>query len=573
MGVIIPRSQQGTSVAPVVGRPQLQAEDPGLAPAVRGFELANASLVDIGDKIRRQEDEARVTDALNLAERQWQSKLYASDTGLLQRRGVNALEGEGRRSVIDDGLEERQRILDEAMGTLVTPRQQTALKSAWASRDRFAVDSLQRHMDREREVYRDSADEGFIATQQEALTLAEDDVARSVALAQITGKAQEIADRKGLAPEAADVMIRELTTAPLEAAISNMARTDPDAARKLFEDKREFIKADRFEAILAKVDRESVTLKSQDLTERAFASNPGASLAQVQKWIRANASGDVEDDALSRSSARWQVEDRARRDSLENTGNGLDAGIWRFMSQPASARTPQAVAAYRDDLVRSIQDSGMDVQAGTSLLRNFDTLTAGSTPETDPTSWGQLWNIRTKDPKTFADMDLAGWRDKFSREDFNELQSEQKDIRAGGKGLATSPSGLGALEVAKKVAKDAGVSSERWEAEFELRAHRAIQARQNELGRPLDYTEREKAAVDVLESFTVPDAGLFAFDGKKRIGELTAKDRKKILEEPPDDLLTKMRAEMAARGIRNPSDERLREAVEDFLDLNGVPRE
>lgn len=572
MGVIIPRSQQGNSVAPVVGRPQLQPEDPGLTPAVRGFQAATASLVDIGDKIRRQEDEARVTDALNLAERQWQNSLYKSDTGLLQRRGINALKGEGRRSVIDDGLEERQRILDEAMGTLLTPRQQTALKSAWAARDRFAVDSLQRHMEREREVYRDSADEGFIATQQEALTLAEDDVSRSVALAQIAAKAQEVATRKGLAPEATEVMIRELTTKPLEAAISNMARTDPEAARKLFEDKREFIKADRFEALLTKIDREGVTLRSQSLVEEAWAANPGASLSKIHSWIRANSSGDEEDDALARASNRHAVEEKERRDSRENAGNGLDAAIWKFMSGPAAARTPQAVGAFRDDLVRQIQDSGLDVQAGTSLLRNFDTLTAGSTPETDPVSWGQLWNIRTKDPKTFADMDLAGWRDKFSREDFNELQSEQKDIRAGGKGMATSPSGLGALEVAKKVAKDMGVSNERWEAEFELRAHRTIQARQEQLGRSLDYGEREKAALDVLEQFPIPDGWLW-YEGQKRIGELTAKDRREILEKPPADLLTKMRAKLAERGIRNPTDEQLLEDIEDFLDLNGVPRE
>jgi hypothetical protein len=570
-GVIIPRSRQGDAVAPAVGLPQLQPEAPGLEPAVRGLQQGTAAVADIGEKIRRQEDEARVTDALTLAERRWQNALYAADTGLLQRRGVNALEGDGRRSVIDDGLEMRQSILDEAMATLGTPRQQTALKSAWASRQRFAVDSLQRHMDREREVYRDSADEGYIATQQEGLILAEDDIARSVFLAQIAGKAQEIADRKGLAPEAADVMIRELTSPALESAIGNMARTDPEGARKLFEDRREFIKADRFEAIGAKIERESVTLQSQDLTEQAFNANPGASLAQVQKWIRANSSGQVEDDALARASARWQVEDRARRDARENTSNGLDAGIWQFVSRP---HTAQQTAAYRDELVRSIQDRGLDLSDGAALLRNFDSLTAGKPPETDAQVFWQLWNIRTKEPETFRDMDLAPWRAHFAREDFNEMQSEQKDLRAGGAGLKSSPSGLGSLEVAKKVAIDAGIDGKEWENQFELRAHRAIVSAQDaQPDKPLTAKQKEEIAVSVLAEIPVPDAGWFWFDGKKRVGEISAKERKTIESDPPDDLIEMTRRELALRGFPNPTDEQLRDAISDFLDVSGVPRE
>lgn len=572
MGVIVPRSSQSTSVAPVVGRPQIQAEDPGIEGAVRGLAQGTAAIADIGEKIRRQEDEARVTDALNLAERQWQTSLYASDKGLLQRRGVNALEGEGRKSVIDDGLERRGAILEDSIGTLTTERQRTALKSAWAARERFAVDSLQRHMDRERDVYQDSVDDTSIAIQQEALTLAQNDTERAVALAGISGKAQEIADRKGLAPEAADVLVREFTSPALESAIATMARTDPEGARKLFEDKRDFIKADRFEAIGKKIEVEGVTLQSQQITEQAFAANPGASLAQVQKWLRANTSGAVQDDALSRSSARWQVEERARRDAREGSSNGLDARVWNFAT---GSHSPQEVELERDALMRSIRDQGLDLSDGAALLSSFDKLTAGKPVKTDEKAWSQLWNIRTKDAETFRDMELAPWRAHFTREDFNELQSEQKDLRSGGKGLSTSPSGLGALAIAKKIAAEInGVEGTDWEATYAVRAHRAIvSAQEAQPDRALTWKEKEDAALSVLDEITVPDAGVMFFDGTKRIGELTAKDRKALEAEVPADLAVKVRSELAARGIANPTDEQIREAVIDFLDVYEVPRE
>lgn len=499
-GVIIPRSRQGDSVAPVVGLPQLQAENPGLEPAVRGLAQGTAAITDIGEKIRRQEDEARVTDALTLAERRWQTALYSTDGGLLQRRGVNALEGDGRKSVIDDGLELRRTILDETMATLGTPRQQTALKSAWAARERFAVDSLQRHMEREREAYRDSADEAYIATQQEALTLAEDDVARSVALAQIAGKAQEIADRKGLAPEAADVMIRELTSPALESAIANMARTDPDAARKLFDDRRDFIKADRFEAIETRLEVEGVTVRSQELVDSVFARMPGASLVAIEDAIRAESSGKLEDDALSRARSRWSVNEQARSWGQARAAERLSRGIYEFFQKPPSERPAELVLQNRDQLVRSGLDAGLDGASISALLSTYDTLSQGRKVATNWTLYDRLM----KDPGA---IDREGWnaatlQNQLASTQLGQVLDQHRDWTSGS---LLADDGLTAEITTKldaaKIDDDAAEGGIRSAILEELRAKEGAGA----------ITAQERSAIiqKHISSYLKSDAGLF----------------------------------------------------------------
>ena len=468
---IVPKSQGGSSVAPVVGLPQAQPVNPGMEPALAGLARATSAFADIGAKIKLQQDESIVTDALTTAEKQWQNRLYNENDGILQRKGINALEGPDRKSAIDEGLESRTQILESVSGNLTTPRQRAALKKAWADRDRFAVDTLQRHMSTQADAYQTAVDAGYIDSKQQQLVTAQSPAERAIIIADIAAKANQIAQKKGIDGPALDSMIRSFTSAPLENAIAGLARTDPAAAKEMFERNKDFISADRYDAIVGRLETESITTQSQDLVDRIFASNPNAPLTKIHALIREQSSGKLEDDALGRASTRFSVNKQSMDYGHQALEDSITHQIFKYFGSSPADRTPEATTSLRDEVIRQSMELHGSSQEG--LVTLFDKLAAGGKVETD---WG-LYNRLMTDPSIAKREGLTPVV-LSSRLNGPELKQVLEGVRAVESGEILNDDGLNTEIKAQfdswKISDDATQGKIRGSAIAEIRAKQSL---------------------------------------------------------------------------------------------------
>ena len=321
------------------------------------------------------------------------------------------------------------------------------------------------------------------------------------------------------------------------------------------------------------ISTEGVESDAQAVADKAVDTlGGGASITSLLSYARENSSGAVRTGAENRLRMMYTASEQARGDRQRDKAQQAFATVEAVAA--LGVDNPKLIAIQRDLLRKNITyDPDIDASTASAILTHFDNALERKPEVTDPNKWSELWKLRTSDPAAFSKVNLPALRMSFKREDYNEIEQEQKDVLAGGVGSKTSPSGMGAIEVGQKVAKQAGITDKGKLNDFSLRSHEAITARRNVLKRDLTFEEKESAAREVLKQIEVPDAGFLFFDGTKRIGELTASDRKEIIGNPPADLLNTTRSELAKRGIPNPSDDDVIEAIDDYLDLNGVPRE
>lgn len=189
-------------------------------------------------------------------------------------------------------------------------------------------------------------------------------------------------------------------------------------------------------------------------------------------------------------------------------------------------------------------------------------------PKTDEKTWGMLWKIREKDPETFKDLNLPAYRMHLSNSHYGELEQEQRNLIGGGAGDKASPSGIGTFELVRKNLRSAKIKlPEETQASLELQIDQSLKDAQSELGRPLEWQEKDKIALDHIAQIDVQDGGFWFFDKTKRVYDLTADDREKIIAAPPAWMI-----EEAQRALGpDADDEMISNAIDEWLTVQGVP--
>lgn len=418
-GVIIPKSRQGNAVAAPQGRLTVQAEENGLGFVAQGANQLSGDIEKIGLAEKLITDKARVTESLALAQSEYQKSLFA-DGGPLRRRGGDVMEREGRPSALDAGLSTRRDVLEKYLGTLDNDTQRTAMREAWASRERFSVDTLTRHQLGEQEKYTDQVDSAFLESTSEAIVGAGSDEEVTVLSGEIASKVLEMGRRKGWDPEVIRNTTDRAVSAPLEARVRSLADSDAAAAQAALDTYGDRILPSKRGALESLVATESKAQQGQAGAAAAMAQD--LTREEARAWVQERFSGELEDEVLTRVEREYTVREAAKARAQADFQIQAGARTQELYANGALA-DPAKARAEREKIRLGAREAELSPAETNALLRTHDTLAAGQEIQTDFAFFDTM--------KT--DLDLASKQSEAvlrSRLSDTEYKDLAKDIRA-----------------------------------------------------------------------------------------------------------------------------------------------
>lgn len=520
-------------------------------------DLPNASTAAFGADVgRAMQDTGNVTKALGLVVQQ-----YGETSGRTAAiKYEQELQAAAKNIALEPDITKRGRMFDKAQASLLAKHSPGMLgRGTYESRSGMATSEIRMNLDHQStldgiQASRDGTDLELQHFTTKAANAGSEEEAESY-IAQGT-EALAAAHLFYTAPQRA-----VLAQAALASTIGLMAEKNPEMAKRFFDKSGHMLPPETQVSLSNSIDSESRYREAQSVSDLARDTLGGsASLSDRLKFVRDRLSGPARNDAESRVRVQFNDDEALRNDAKTQQ---VDA-VWDAIYAGAGLDAiPRGLKHSDEGPMRHYVEAR---SAAAAKGEEFN-------PKTDDTTWSMLWNIRTKDKETFKGLNLPAYRLMLSGEHYNQLKTEQKSLLSGEDGLEDSPSGIGALEYARKVAADSGhaVPTE-MQPTFDLAVDRAIREAQRVKGSKLTGSEKREAAVRALEQLEVPNAG-FLWQGKlKPAAEWTLDDRESFIERTPASVLQLMADRLMAKGVIYPTQDELDDEKHRFLDSYGVKR-
>ncbi|MCR9093487.1 MAG: hypothetical protein NXI30_04665 [bacterium] len=560
MAPIVPKSTQGDRIAEAVPLGRVQAEDVGLDAIAQGLGAAGDAVGGIAIDMKRRTDMAMVTDALVGAEARALDAWHNAETGLLNRRGLQAIGGDGSPDVASVGRDSLARIRSEFAGKLRQGVQTEAFERAWGIREARMVAQLQRHAAREMSAYEALTNQAFLKVAADRVARADTNDDRTAAMAEIVGKIDELGDAGGWDENTRAVQVQEVLSPALATSIQRLATVDHEGARELLERFQSFIHPARLGELAKSVELDGIRGQAQRVTDSIVAGLPtlDARLAAA----RAVEDPKLRDEVVKRVKTRTNEEAFAARQKAEAD---TDASWERLLDGGGEAEILPGVPVAQRRRMLEYLDKRIAKQARGEAFVD----------ETDPATWRKLVRLRRSDPQSFAKTDLWQHREKLARPDFRELQEAQKELRSPTKFETTRALKDGDIAFARRRFRSAKIENET-EIDLMLDAfERAARQEREVKGRDLSVDEREEIIKRTIsERILVPGAfgwTFAAFGETKRVGELTPADTKALLRNPPTEVRTQALRALVRRGVEQPTEDQVRDTIAGMLRRLGAP--
>lgn len=355
MAARIPQGYRRQVAPDVAAAPRVAAVSLDMSPLARGLSSLAGSISDIHQREVQEAEQTFAIDTDSKATQQANSLTFNPETGILSRKGANAL------GSTDSGLKEwdtyAQGVLDNAstpkqrqIAGRILANQRSQLESRWSS-----------HEFQEQQVYKNGVDAGAIATaQNDAALKYNDPAAINLAHTKIDGVLELQGQRNGWSPELLAANRQKALSGMYSDILRRQAAEDPYKARAALQGYQQNLTADDLtqigSSIEMKVDRleqkaEMARLRAEARGDRAL----GKISAQIGSGIP----------ATDEMWAAWGKQVQGTPAAAEfNELRKQEVATQQVLRQPIDQQ-----AAYFGKLQADLQSKGGTVAQASNLAR------------------------------------------------------------------------------------------------------------------------------------------------------------------------------------------------------------
>ena len=281
--------------------------------------------------MQREANDLRVTDALNSA---IQARTDAQ-LGVLKLRGRDALERPDGKPLPDeaaDALRQQYDALRDGLGNDVQ-------KQAFAARSQQLLQQFRagvgEHVLREYQAHHDQvAEAGIAAAQRQADLNPDSEEMRGQSVQAIRGIVDNVAKRKGWAPEQREAAVIEALSPLHMGVIASRMQRDVDSAVKYFESVESELRPKARADVRQALAQRSAEVRAGSAV-RALTADPAWTLAQADKAITAQFGDKPEELRMARDELRYQ--EQVRRDAQAEQQRELLAPVQQLIGDALNA--------------------------------------------------------------------------------------------------------------------------------------------------------------------------------------------------------------------------------------------
>lgn len=360
---------------------------------------------------RQKADELALLDAETRLGQGETSLLYAPENGLLNRKGKDAF------SAQDDAQDGWTKLTSEIENGLTNERQKLTFRRVAANRSVDVNRTVQRHVAEQTKTYDAEQTKAFVETERNAAITSYTDPRRVAdAIARQQAAITTHAERNGMSPEWLALAKSAAASNTVASVIDRMLATDQDILAKQFYDaSKDLLTGDEAVQAAKAVEQGSVVGEAQ--RRSLVIVNQHERLTDALAEVDKITDPKVQDQTRARVKERFAERDAQKRLDYEATAETA------YKAVLDTGKVPMSLQA-------KLKPS--DLVSITSYARQ---LAKKQPVETD---WGVYYALKlgasstnTKEKQQFMDVNLIGFRDKLSDEEFKELTNAQSLLRKG----------------------------------------------------------------------------------------------------------------------------------------------
>lgn len=417
MALRVPRYDGGAAVQNLPGvRVQAFDTSAGTNAIARGLQQVVGTVGDIAQREREKAEAAQLLDAdRRLAE--WEtSTLYAPETGMLNRRGKDAL------GLPEQALPSLDKVISEAEQGLRSDSARTRFRQLAAGRRTDIERQLMRHVSAQSDVILKDETEAYEATALNAIGVHAQDPERVALETERLWAAKSVAlERMGMPAEA----IRAEQQATMQAVHGTvidqlLSRNEYAQAIGYFEANRDALgdRADEYGRAVKQADYALKEASESDSIMREFGT--GRAAIQAARRIEDPFLRDRVESRIDREAARREREQNEAERAVRETA-------WAKIEQAAPGADLYSVLTPRELANLSTMPGALSQMEGRMKQR-----LQGVEVQTDPRVFDQLHRLMD-DPQSFEQADLSTHYDKLAPQDRDYFRKAQASIRDPGK--------------------------------------------------------------------------------------------------------------------------------------------
>lgn len=538
--------------------PEIFGNAAGFEQLAKGLERAGQGLEKIGLQQLQDDNERALKQADVLFSTRLREISYgdgtAENAGYYAAKGDNAVAGyEPAKTAVEKA---RQDIL----AGIDNVRVRTMFGELSAKRIQQELDGFGRHVNQQRQVANAATSEARITSNINDATAAwNDPQALARAMSVINGENSSLGRQQGLGPEVVQAKIAADRDKLLSGVITSaLAAQDYTTAQKLFDQHAGVLSGGAKAELTTKLRSQALDLAAQNLRDEAMAKFPGNMEAQL-KYVRDNAKGKEEDEALQRVRQQWNDANNIRAEADRATSKAReDIRFENYLEDRAKAAVEYQntiderarKVRIRENLAtawRAIEAGGKVSEIDPSVKADIDGTTLASMERREihlasgapsKTDWAAYSKYNQMDDDQLRELDPGLVRTQLADAQFTTILKRITDAQQGRldpKNPISIPARINATarEVTAGMDKDAAgrVSGQ------------LMAAAEEELTRIREEKKRQPNDQEVQDTLN------FLKDrvSLNRWNEFFAKDVRGIQVEIPKDVEKKMREEFAAK--------------------------
>lgn len=487
-----------------------------------GGALQSASNV-LATGVARLQDK-RNADQIFQAENALRTDYLNFENGLKERRGVNAWGAtKDAAKWFDDEVTKRSSALENSTQREIFGRTAATLRLQ-------SIDQISRHEATEQRV---SVEESAKASMLSSISLAAanptDTNVAATSRDDILKRMQVTSQLNGWTPERRQFEERQMLTNLHSQVIQARIDTDPDGARQYFEAHKAEIDGTKADAIGKMIETGTLRAKAQTAVDSIMVK--GLNRAEALAEARKSFTGAEEDEVVQRINARYADHEA----TLQQAEREAADEAWDIFARSGT------VSSLPVELLNRV-----DGRTLIALKREERARVSGSDIETDWNRYEELRTLAREKPANFAALDL---RQEFGRMNPTErraLISLQDSIS--NPDTSTDAAGFNTqLSNAHDLLKINRQKDAEKRGRFDMFVTQQLDAAGRQLGRRLNYQERQQIIDRAMIQGTVGGSGYFV-DDRRRTYELTPAEADNFVPEIPDEDRQAISAALTARG-------------------------
>lgn len=291
------------------------------------------------------------------------------------------------------------------------------------------------------------------------------------ARADITKRIQLLGVLNGWSPEIRDAQMTNALTDMHKQVIGALVDENPDQAKAYYDANKNEIAGQDRDTIDKVIRVGTIRQIAQQATDKIMAT--GAGETEALAYARANFTGQQQDEVVKRVTERYAEADAVRERDQKTAGDKA----WNILSTHGINAIPTTLLA------------SMDGKDRIALQKESQAQITGKNVDTDWTTYYGLRALASQDPTKFSTTDMRLYYDKLGPDQRKELIDIQDQVKKGGSNDVQSlEQQLGQThEVLKWSNSDADKKGA-----FDSAVTRELAVQQQQLGRKLNYDERQK---------------------------------------------------------------------------------